>query len=575
MSDMAEEAIRVTDFSPRARSADETAAVAKNPQRPEVGQALERLKDHCDTISGVHARKLFAEDPERGERFQITFDDLTFDYSRQKITAETVELLAELGEAARLPEAIEAMYSGAAVNRTEGRAALHPALRARDGYWPTPDGRCAREMAAGVRERVRAFVGRLRAGLVLGATGSPITDIVSLGVGGSDLGPFMAARAFEPFTDGPGVHFIANLDGIELSETLRRLHPSKTLILVASKSFTTLETMTNAETAREWLVEGLGEVGARKHFAAATANVAAAEAYGVPRDQIFEFWDWVGGRFSVWSSVGLTLPTMMGWNRYEEFLDGAAEIDRHFRSAPLRENIPAMLALIGVWNRNLLGHEAIAVCPYDHRLRRLPSYLQQLEMESNGKRTTRDGQRVRWDTAPVLFGEPGTNSQHSFFQLLHQGSQAAPADFLVAAQPTGGPEKQHALLVANCLAQAEALATGLTEAEAREMLAADGKDQATIDRIAPHMACPGDRPTNLFVYRRMEPRTLGRLIAIYEHKVYAQGVIWNVESFDQWGVELGKRRARSMTPLVRGEAPVEQADPTVRSVLRRLRALQD
>ncbi|MGD1869576.1 MAG: glucose-6-phosphate isomerase [Neomegalonema sp.] len=567
-------ALNASDRSLLARR-EASQAETKKDQELRKKSVLAQLEAHRDEIAPVHMRALFASDPSRPERYAVALDDLTFDFSRQILTDKTLGLLLDLANAAKLPDAIEAMYTGDCVNRTEGRAALHPALRAKGGYWPTPEGECARQKATAVRDRVRAFIGRLRAGLVLGATGSPITDIVSLGVGGSDLGPFMAARAFDYFADGPSVHFIANVDGIELAETLRRLHPSKTLILVASKSFSTLETLENAKSAREWLTEGLGEVGARKHFLAATVNVPAALDFGVPREQIFEFWDWVGGRFSIWSSVGLTIPALIGWRRYEELLEGAAEVDRHFREAPLRENIPALLALIGVWNRNLLGHEAIAICPYDHRLRRLPSYLQQLEMESNGKRTTRDGGRVGLDTAPVLFGEPGTNAQHSFFQLLHQGSQVAPADFFVAAKPTGGSDAQHALLVANCFAQAEALAIGLTEPEARETLASEGKDAATIDRIAPHMACPGDRPTNLFLYRQLEPRTLGRLIAIYEHKVFAQGVIWNVESFDQWGVELGKRRAKSLTPLVRGDAPSEDAHPSVRNLVKRLHALRN
>ncbi len=549
--------------------------LVQNCRRPAVAAAFEALIAHRAAIGDTHLRALFEDEPDRGPRFMRRLGDLCVDFSRQKITDETLRLLADLAEAADLSGAIARMYGGAPVNETEQRAALHMALRASEGDWPTPDGRCARSLASEVRHRMRAFASRIRAGLYLGATGSPITDVVSLGVGGSDLGPALAARAFEPFGDGPRVHYIANVDGIELAQTLRRLHPTKTVVLVASKSFSTLETLENAKAARDWLENGLGQAGARRHFVAATANVDAALAFGVARERIFEFWDWVGGRFSVWSSVGLTLPILAGWARFEEFLAGAEEVDRHFRDAPFERNIPALMALIGIWNRNLLGRESLAICPYDHRLSRLPAYLQQLEMESNGKRTTRDGAEVFCETAPVLFGEPGTNAQHSFFQLLHQGSQVSPADFFVAARPTGGSDAQHALLVANCLAQAEALAVGLTEAEAREALASDGRDADWIDRAAPHMACPGDRPTTLFLYRRLDPRTLGRLIALYEHKVFAQGVIWNVESFDQWGVELGKRRAKALTPLVTGAADPATAHPTVRAALAHLRSLRD
>ncbi|MEO1330017.1 MAG: glucose-6-phosphate isomerase [Pseudomonadota bacterium] len=543
-------------------------------RRRRFNDALRALEAHRDRFAGRHLRELFAENPDRGRDLSLSLDDLTVDFSRQKINDETLGLLKDLAEAADLRGSIERMYSGQPVNQTERRAALHMALRASDGDWPTPDGQCARTLAEGVRTRMRAFASRIRAGLYLGATGSPITDVVSLGVGGSDLGPALAARAFEPFADGPRVHYIANVDGIELAHTLRRLHPTKTVVLVASKSFTTLETLENAKAARAWLVNGLGEAGARRHFVAATANVEAALAFGVARERIFEFWDWVGGRFSVWSSVGLTLPILAGWNRFQEFLEGAEEVDRHFREAPFEGNIPALMALIGVWNRNLLRRESLAICPYDHRLGRLPAYLQQLEMESNGKRTTRDGGQVSLETAPVLFGEPGTNSQHSFFQLLHQGSQVSPADFFIAARPMGGSEAQHALLAANCLAQAEALAVGLSEEEARAELEAEGKDPEFIERATPHMVCPGDRPTTLFVYRRLDPRTLGRLIALYEHKTFAQGVIWDVESFDQWGVELGKRRAKALTPMVTGAEGVEKAHPTVRHALRRLREMQ-
>ncbi|MCI4661800.1 MAG: glucose-6-phosphate isomerase [Neomegalonema sp.] len=543
-------------------------------RQAEVIHALNNLQAHWSTLTKTSIRALLEADPERSDRFTIQFDDLLFDFSRQKMTDETIRLLSHLADVAELPQAVERLFSGEPVNSTEGRPALHMALRARTGHWPAPDGGCARERAQAVRERMRSFAERLRANMLLGATGSAINHVVSLGVGGSDLGPHMASQVFQPFANGPNVHYISNVDGIELQETLEKLHPRNTLVHIASKSFTTLETMENATTAKAWLEATLGQTGAKKHMSAATTNVQAARDFGINEDYIFEFWNWVGGRYSLWSSVGLSLPIMIGWQRFEEFLDGAAEIDQHFRSAPITENIPMMLAMIGIWNRNILGHASLSLNPYDHRLRRFPAYLQQLEMESNGKRTNRAGGLAMMATSPILFGEPGTNCQHSYLQLLHQGFEISPADFFLAAQTIGGTERQHHLLAANCFAQLEALALGLTEEEAREMLAKDGKDPARIDQIAPHMACPGDRPASLFLYRRLDPRTLGRLLAIYEHKVYAQGVIWDVESFDQWGVELGKRRAKILAPMVSGEAETEEAHPCSHRSLKHYRSLQ-
>ena len=405
------------------------------------------------------------------------------------------------------------------------------------------------------REKVFAFARAIRSGDAKGATGEAFTDVVNIGIGGSDLGPAMAARALSPFADGgPRTHFVSNVDGADLADTLSRLDLARTLFIVSSKTFTTQETMANAASARARLVAALGEAAVAKHFAAVSTKLDKVAAFGIASDRVFGFWDWVGGRYSLWSSIGLALAIAIGPEHFMQFLRGGFDIDEHFRSAPLDKNIPVLMGLLGVWHRNIMKRCAHAVIPYDQRLARFPAYLQQLDMESNGKSVTRDGGLVTHATGPVIFGEPGTNGQHAFFQLLHQGTDVTPIDFLVAAEPTAADAHHHALLFANCLAQAEAFMRGRTLDEAKAQLRGQGLSAEEVDTLAPHKVFSGDRPSSVILYRRLDPRTLGRLVALYEHKVFVQSVIWDINPFDQWGVELGKELANRLAPIVENPA---------------------
>ncbi|MFD1331688.1 glucose-6-phosphate isomerase [Methylopila musalis] len=535
-----------------------------------------RLAEHRRSLEGASLRALFDADPERFERFSVTLDDLLFDYSKTKVTPETVALLVELARAAGVEELRDAMFRGEKINLTEDRAVLHTALRA------APDARVRVDGADVIpdiqHERAKAyrFANGVRNGALLGATGETFTDVVNIGIGGSDLGPAMAALALTPYVQkGLKGHFVSNVDGAHLADTLKELEPTRTLFLVASKTFTTQETMANAHAARRWLAGGLGEAAVGAHFAAISTNVEAVEAFGVSEGRMFRFWDWVGGRYSIWSVIGLSLAILIGPKNFDAFLAGAREIDEHFRDAPLEENIPALMGLIGVWHRNVCGYAAQAVLPYDQRLARFPAYLQQLDMESNGKSVTRHGHPVAAATGPLVWGEPGTNGQHAFYQLLHQGTNVIPADILMAATPHEHVGDQHAMLLANALAQGEAFMRGRTEGEALEQLAAAGVDAAQAAALAPHKTFPGDRPTCALAYRVLDPRTLGRLIALYEHKVFVQGAIWNINSFDQWGVELGKELANRLIPIVKGEKPATGLDGSTRGLVRHLERLRE
>ncbi len=540
-----------------------------------VEKAFEELRAHHWEMKGRRLRDLFAEDPERFDRFSLRLDDLLLDYSKNRILPETLEKLLALARAADIEEARAAMFDGEQINATEGRAVLHTALRNRSERPVLVDGHDVMGEVREVLEAMSAFAEGIRGGAIGGATGERFTDVVNIGIGGSDLGPAMVTRALSPY-GRPDLrcHFVSNVDGAQLSDTLQGLDPRTTLFLVASKTFTTQETMTNARSARAWLSAALGEEAVADHFAAISTNLEAVASFGIQEARIFGFWDWVGGRYSVWSAIGLPVMIAIGPARFGEFLQGAFEMDGHFRRAPLAVNMPVILALLGIWYRDVWNFGSHAVLPYDQRLERFPAYLQQLDMESNGKQVTLTGHPVAEATGPVVWGEPGTNGQHAFYQLLHQGTDVVPCDFLVAAEAQEQLGDHHAILLANCLAQSEALMRGKTAQEARAELAEAGLGAAEAEALVPHKVFPGNRPSNTLLYRKLDPRTLGRLIALYEHKVFVQGRIWGINSFDQWGVELGKQLASELLPKVKGETAIEDHDSSTLGLLNELAKLR-
>ena len=510
-------------------------------------------------------RELFASDARRFERFSITHGGLLLDYSKHWLTDETLSLLLALAEARRMREWIGRLMAGDRINTTENRPALHTALRAKGAV--LVDGHDVTRDVANVRAHMRRFSDALRSGAVKGATGRVITDVVNIGIGGSDLGPALVADALAPYAARePRVHFMSNVDGAHVEATLANLSPETTLAIIASKTFTTQETLTNANSVRAWLEKALGQ-GAAAHFAAVTANTRAAHAFGVAQDRIFEFWDWVGGRYSLWSAVGLPVAIAVGMDEYEAMCEGARGMDEHFASAPLERNMPVVLALLGIWYGDFHGAATHAILPYDMRLERFPDYLQQLEMESNGKRVTRDGEPVDYATCPVVWGAPGTNGQHAFFQMLHQGTQIVPADFIACAHPHHALSAHHSILLANCFAQTEALMRGKTAEEARAEMKAQKMPTAEIERLLPHKLFPGNRPSSTLLLDALTPHALGALIALYEHKVFAQSVIWGVNAFDQWGVELGKRLADRILPELAGPDCVATHDSSTNGLI--------
>jgi glucose-6-phosphate isomerase len=538
--------------------------------------ALAKLTGMRDGVLARSARNDFAGDAERFSRFSATLDDLLFDYSKQRIDAPILAALIELAKACGLEAKRDAMFAGEKINVTEKRAVLHTALRNFSGKPILVDGQDVMPEVIATRDKMLHFAADVREGRVRGALGQPMTDVINIGIGGSDLGPAMATRALSPFAP-PQLrsHFVSNVDGADIGDTLRGLDPSRTLFIVSSKTFTTLETMTNAATARAWIAQGVGETAVGDHFAAVSTQLDKVAAFGIQSSRVFGFWDWVGGRYSVWSSIGLPLAIAIGRDRFLEFLTGAYEIDQHFRSAPIERNIPILMGLLSVWNRNILGHATHGVIPYDQRLGRFPAYLQQLQMESNGKHVQLDGSPANTATGPVVWGEPGTNGQHAFFQLIHQGTEIIPLDLLVAATPTEADAHHHDLLVANCLAQGQALMHGRTPEEAEALTRKQGASQADAQRLAPHKSFSGSRPTSTFLYQRLDPRTLGRLIALYEHKVFTEGAVWDINSFDQWGVELGKELASSLGPIVADStASTNELDGSTAGLVVHLRQLR-
>ena len=523
-------------------------------QKP-VALVLTRLKSHRDSSATGSLRAAFEADPGRARRFTIGLDDLRMDFSKCAVSAETLSLLGDLAAAADVAGKRDRMLAGEAINATEGRAVLHTALRAAADADIRVDGENVVPGVHAVLDAMGAFSDGIRDGSIRGATGKEFTDVVNIGIGGSDLGPVMATLALAPYHDGPRAHFVSNVDGAHIADTLSGLDPETTLIIVASKTFTTIETMTNAATARDFIVSALGENAVAQHFAAVSTALDKVAKFGLDETRVFGFWDWVGGRYSLWSAIGLPLMIAVGKNAFGDFLAGARAMDAHFRTAPVTENLPMMLGLIGVWHRLVCGHPSRAIIPYEQRLSRFPAYLQQLDMESNGKSVGLDGEPLGTASGPIVWGEPGTNGQHAFFQLLHQGTDVIPVEFIIAAnghEPHLG--HQHELLIANCLAQSEALMRGRTTDEAHAQLIAGGASESEADRLAPHKTFPGNRPSITLVHEKLTPFALGRLIALYEHRVFVEAQIFGINAFDQWGVELGKELATGLLPVVKGES---------------------
>jgi len=532
-------------------------------------QSWQKLATHYAAIKNVHLKKLFAEDPARFSRFHIRFNDILVDYSKNRMTDETLKLLFALAREAGVPQAIESMFGGEKINETENRPVLHVALRNRSNTPIMVEGRDVMPRVNAVLQKMKRFSDSLQSGSRRGYKGDKITDIVNIGIGGSDLGPVMVTEALRPYAQPElCVHFVSNIDGTHLAETLKRLNPATTLFMIASKTFTTQETMTNAFSAREWFLAQAGDrAHVAAHFVALSTNAAKVVEFGIDQENMFEFWDWVGGRYSLWSAIGLSIACCIGFDNFVDLLQGAHEMDRHFKETPLAENIPVILALIGIWYNNFFGSETEAILPYDQYMHRFPAYFQQGNMESNGKSACRNGERVDYQTGPIIWGAPGTNGQHAFYQLIHQGTKLIPADFLAPAVSHNPIGAHHNILLSNFFAQTEALMNGKTREEVVAELKAAGKSDAEIKNLAPHKLFEGNKPTNSILFRKLTPKTLGSLIAMYEHKIFVQGVIWNIFSFDQWGVELGKQLAGKILPELSHDDSVHSHDGSTNGLI--------
>ncbi|MBK8019461.1 MAG: glucose-6-phosphate isomerase [Betaproteobacteria bacterium] len=535
-------------------------------------QALER---HRDRLATTTLRQLFADENDRFERFSLRAGPLLLDCSKNWMTAETLDLLVSLARQQQLPSWIERLFSGYHVNHTEGRAALHMALRNRSERPMSVDGKDVMPAVRDVLGRMRRFSAGVREGRLRGATGKAFRTVVNIGIGGSDLGPCMVCEALRAYAaDAPDVRFVSNVDDSHLMEALRGASPEETLFIVSSKTFTTQETMANAESARQWLTGALGNDAVGLHFAAVSTNVPGTTAFGISPDRVFEFWDWVGGRYSLWSAIGLPVAMAVGMDRFEELLAGAHAMDEHFRTTSLHANAPVMLGLLDVWYADFHGCGTRAVLPYSQYLHRLPAYLQQLDMESNGKQIDREGNRVDHPTGAIVWGEPGTNGQHAFFQLLHQGTQIVPCDFIVAAVGAHESGRHHEMLLANCLAQTQALAFGKSGDEAQDEMLAAGMPAERASFLSPYRSFPGNRPSTTILLERLDPYALGALIALYEHRVFVQSVLWNINAFDQWGVELGKQLAGNLLPRISGRDADEGLDGSTAGLLHAIRKIR-
>ncbi len=530
---------------------------------------FDALSAHYNTVKNLHLRELFSLENNRFNQFSLCFESLLVDYSKHRITDETMKLLVEFAESSGLNDAIESMFTGKKINTTEDRPVLHTALRNRSHTPVVVNGINVMPEVHAVLDKMKLFTQRVRSGEHCGYTGENITDIVNIGIGGSDLGPKMVTHALAQYSKRDlNVHFVSNIDATHLAETLRTLHPERTLFIIASKTFTTDETMTNAHSARSWFLScGAAERDVADHFAAVSTNFPATAEFGINPDNVFIFWDWVGGRFSLWSAIGLPIALSIGFENFVELLEGAEAMDIHFRHSELGKNIPVVLALLDIWYINFFGTESHAILPYSEYLRLLPAYLQQAEMESNGKFVRRGGERVEWNTASVIWGQPGTDSQHSFFQLLHQGTRLIPCDFIATARSHNHLGNHQEKLMANFFAQAEALMRGKTAEEARTELEAAGHSEEAIAKLLPHKVFEGNRPSTTILLEELTPRSLGSLIAMYEHKIFAQGILWDINSFDQWGVELGKQLAKKILPELISDEQISSHDDSTNGLI--------
>ena len=526
-------------------------------------------------LADTPMRELFAEDKNRFKSFTASAGDILLDYSKNRIDQKVMDLLFDIARKAGVEERRKAMWAGQHINVSEDRAVMHMALRYMGDKPVKVDGRDVMPDVRAVLAAMKVLSDNIRDGSIKGATGERFTDVINIGIGGSDLGPAMATLALAPYTR-PDLrcHYVSNVDGAHLHDTLKSLDPRRTMFIIASKTFTTDETMTNAASARAWIAKALGDKAVPDHFAALSTNLEACAAFGIRSDRIFGFWDWVGGRYSVWSAIGLPIAIAVGFDNFEAFLRGAYEMDQHFLKTKLEKNLPVIMGMLGVWYRNAWGFATHAVCPYDQRMSRFTAYLQQQDMESNGKSVNLEGKPLDYVTGPVIWGEPGTIGQHSFFQLIHQGTSVIPVDFLVAANPHENMPPHHDKLVANVLAQSEALMLGKTKDEVVAELTAQGLDKARIKELTPHKLFPGNRPSNTIMYPKLTPEILGALVALYEHKVFVQGAIWNVDSYDQWGVELGKQLAKALLPKVEGAVPAAGNDASTVGLLKHFHELR-
>lgn len=529
--------------------------------------AFKKLKAHHRTISKKHLKELFAEDKNRFKKFSIKFNDILLDYSKNNINRRTIAYLTDLAKECDLSGAIEQMFSGEKINQTENRSVLHVALRNRSNTPILVDGKDVMPDVNEVLEKIKIFSGKVISGTWKGYTNKSITDIVNIGIGGSDLGPVMVTEALKPYKKkNINIHFVSNVDGTHIAETLKKVNPETTLFMIASKTFTTQETMTNALSARDWFLQSaVNEEFVKKHFVAISTSQSLVEKFGIDPANMFGFWDWVGGRYSLWSAIGLSIACTIGYENFEQLLLGAHEMDNHFRTTPFEKNIPVVLALLGIWYNNFYGAESQAILPYDQYLHRFAAYFQQGDMESNGKYIDRNGNKVDYQTGPIIWGEPGTNGQHAFYQLIHQGTKLIPADFIAPAISHNPLGEHHKMLLSNFFAQTEALMNGKTRAEVDAELT--GKSEEEKAKIAPFKVFEGNRPTNSILVKKVTPKVLGSLIAMYEHKIYVQGIIWNVFSFDQWGVELGKQLANKIYPELTDSDAIESHDSSTNALI--------
>ncbi|MEZ9408668.1 MULTISPECIES: glucose-6-phosphate isomerase [Vibrio] len=543
---------------------------------PTQTQAWKALTAHFESAQDMDMKELFAQDAKRFESFSTRFgSDILVDYSKNLVDAETMQHLFALANETEVKSAIEAMFSGDAINKTEGRSVLHTALRNRSDKPVMVDGKDVMPAVNAVLAKMELFTHRIVSGEWKGYTGKEITDVVNIGIGGSDLGPYMVTEALTPYKTRLNMHFVSNVDGTHIVETLKPLNPETTLFLVASKTFTTQETMTNAHSARDWFLAEAGDSAhVAKHFAALSTNAASVAEFGIDTDNMFEFWDWVGGRYSLWSAIGLSISLSVGFDNFVELLDGAHEMDNHFASTEFESNIPVILALIGIWYNNFHGAESEAILPYDQYMHRFAAYFQQGNMESNGKFVDREGNPVEYQTGPIIWGEPGTNGQHAFYQLIHQGTKLIPSDFIAPAISHNPASDHHQKLMSNFFAQTEALAFGKTKETVEAEFLAAGKTAEEAAELAPFKVFEGNRPTNSILVKQMTPRSLGNLIAMYEHKIFVQGVIWNIFSFDQWGVELGKQLANQILPELADDAQVTSHDSSTNGLINAFKALK-